>query len=109
MLGEEVLAIKIAPPGRRLVYLADGMCTPSWVSFSPLFSNAKYQKKTIFLEPIVTVARSIFIGRVVISSFCRIFYTFRDILFADFSKASYHLVAKFLKPGENNFLECIPP
>ena len=32
-----------------LVYCADGMCTPSQVSFSPLSSNARYQKKSFVL------------------------------------------------------------
>ena len=38
--------------GGHLVHFADGMCIPSQVSFSPLFSKAGYQKKTIFLEPV---------------------------------------------------------
>ena len=40
--------------GRPSVYFADGcapMCTPSNVSFSPLFSNDRYQEKAVFLTP----------------------------------------------------------
>ena len=36
-----------------LVYFADGICTPSQVSLLPPSSNAGYQNKAIFLQPVV--------------------------------------------------------
>ena len=63
--------------GGYLVYSDNEMCTPSRVSFSPLFSNAGYQKKAIFLEPVVR--KSILFGYCVIFP-CNIYvleHTFR--------------------------------
>ena len=42
------------------MHFAEWMCTPSRVSFSPLFSNAGYQKKAIFLKLLVKGVISLF-------------------------------------------------
>ena len=41
-------------PGGRgyLVYFADGMCTPFWVSILPLFSNTVYRIGALFLKQV---------------------------------------------------------
>ena len=38
------------PGGGYLVYIADGMCTPSRVSILPLFSNTGYRTRALFLN-----------------------------------------------------------
>ena len=49
-------AFPVCPGGGHLVYLIDGICTPSQVSFLPLFSNIGYQKKATFQK---LVAKSV--------------------------------------------------
>ena len=58
-----------------LVYFADGICTPSRVSFLPPSSNAGYQNKEIFLQPVV---------KSVVSWLSYECFMFLNILFADF-------------------------
>ena len=56
-------------------YFADGMCTPSPVSFSSPFANAGYQKKTFSLKLVVNS---------VVLLFSSVFFTYLGILFASF-------------------------
>ena len=57
------------PGGGHLVYLCDGDVPFFRVSFSPNFSRSGYQKKAVFLEPVVkTYQKEIFLNRVVIQS-----------------------------------------
>ena len=76
-----------------LVYFADGMCTPSRVSFLPLSSTPG--RKAIFVKSVV---------KNVISLFSYEFLKLLSILFANFFKAGYHFEGKILKPGEKVFL-----
>ena len=76
-----------------LVYFADGMCTLSRETFSPLFCNAGYRKqKAIFPKSVL---------KSVISLLSRESLTLWSMIFADVSfKAGYHFAGKILKPAE---------
>ena len=75
---------------------ADRMCAPSRVSFLPRFSNAGYQKKAIFLKPVV---------KSVVSSLCyELCLLFGICFLLFFSEAGYQFKGKILKPGEKLFL-----
>ena len=69
-----------------LVYLADGVCTPSRVSVLPLFSNAVYQKEANFLKLVV---------KSVISLLPMKFLRFAVFCLPICSKAGYHFQGKF--------------
>ena len=82
------------------VYFTDGMCTPSWLSFSLLFSDARYQEKAIVPKTIV---------KSVIFLFSYDFLRF-GVYFSPISpKAGYRFEEKNLKPGEKFFFGVHPP
>ena len=89
---------KVDPRVGYLVYLADGMYTPSQgVSFSPLFSNAGYQKKAIPLKPVIK--------RVISLLSCEFFYVLDGTFLSPIcSKAGCYFEGKSLRPAEKLLL-----
>ena len=89
------MQISAAPPAYRLgggvldILLTTGCTLLPGYRFSPFFSNAGHQKKTILLQPVVKVLFHCF-PRI----FCRVYFL------QIFSKSGYHLEGKTPKLGE---------
>ena len=89
-------------PRRGGVYFADGMCTPSRVSFSPSFFNVGIKRRQFFWS---RLSEAVFCKcKLLFRHFPLLMLLFGVYFQPMFSKARYHLEETSLKPGEKSFL-----